>query len=267
MHTSPLGIARELAVCCSAGFGIGGRAARCPQRPRRVSPSRCPCGGPRGPPTGARGMSPSRRAPTTIDAARSAPAWAFAAGPNRKLSSRRAGNCHRCPRARWESPVSRRSAAAPGSAPRRPTATSTKRGPTPPRCRTRTRNCDPGRTRGVAGACVPGAERKAQQPPSRQLRPTPTGWLGVANEPAVSCSAGFGAPPSAGHLPTAGVDASALPTTLAGSATRVTFAVSRVPALGRRTKSSAAAPARASYGHQKPIGGGRLLQRRVRLCE
>ena len=40
---------------------------------------------------------------------------------------------------------------------------------------------------------------------------TPTGWLGIASELAVCCSAGFGAPPSAGHLTTVGTDASALP--------------------------------------------------------
>jgi hypothetical protein len=39
----------------------------------------------------------------------------------------------------------------------------------------------------------------------------PTGALGSANEPAVCCSYGFGAPPPRGHLHRAGADTSALP--------------------------------------------------------
>ena len=55
------------------------------------------------------------------------------------------------------------------------------------------------------------AEQKAQQPPGHRSPTTPTGQLGIANELAVCCSAGFGAPPPRGHLPTAGADASARP--------------------------------------------------------
>jgi hypothetical protein len=175
MPTVALGSANELAVCCSAGFGPLGRPAAC-----------APCHPGSGPvTTPPLGMGRVSRLTTACQLPHTT---ARARWPNKKLSSRRAAKCDGRHQTRWGARMSRRSAGATGSAPRRVPARYATRGPTPPRSRPRSRT--------------------GRHPPRSRCR----GCLSS----------------------------------------------------GRRTSSSAAAPARVSCGHEKPIGGGRLLQRRVR---